>query len=52
LKKEYIDEVWYLAAYKSRSIPYRYYGLKAVGGGARKVKSLGRRLDNLFHATK
>jgi SAM-dependent methyltransferase len=52
LKKEYLDEVWYLAAYKSRSIPYRYYGLKAVGSGARKVKSLGRRLDRLFHGTK
>jgi 2-polyprenyl-3-methyl-5-hydroxy-6-metoxy-1,4-benzoquinol methylase len=52
LERSYVEEVWYVAAFKSKNVPYPYYGLKVLNIGARKLKSVVRKLDPLLHGNK
>lgn len=52
LEREYIEEVWYIAAFQSNKIPFSYYGRSVIGSGARKIKPLFRRLEQFVHVRK
>jgi 2-polyprenyl-3-methyl-5-hydroxy-6-metoxy-1,4-benzoquinol methylase len=52
LEREYFEEVWYMAAFKSNRIPLSSYGLNMLGSGARKLKPVVRGVERLMHGRK
>lgn len=49
LEREYLEEVWYVAAFQSKRIPLTYHWLGITGSGVRKLKPFIRKLENLAH---